>query len=1285
LGAFFLLFFSIFFGEDLPPFFFLNFVRVCNMADLRTLLAGLLQPDTDAVRQATQGLNQALRDPNALVQLALLLACEPSQETQTQGDPDPAIRQLSAVVLRKRIVGHWPRLPQAEAALIKDCLVRALTGETVHLVRRCTGDAIGALARVLIPSGEWDSLLPLLLEMAATDVSAANGPEHERGALERRDTALETLEYLVENIGDHLKGAFNEIAGQVVASLTIPLDEHSAHADMRGRVIGAALRVCASLVSFLESNEEVHMFIQVFLPPAIQATSAVLGVLQTQDCANHGFQLLEDLLEVPKSAVSLAVPDIMAFALQVIPNQNFELEYRRGALTCAEWIAVHRPKTLVKRGLVGPLLEGVFSMASEPEPDDSAENDDADDEHNATSAHRMGSKFLDVLSRCVSPKAVFPLAMGHISRLLGSQFPGERRAAVIAIGMMAQGFRVQMVDEEILPQIVTALCASLGDSDTRVRFSAAMAMAQAAQHLQPHIVEFYESVIPSLLQPLQENHSGGGAESSDPVLVMSTLQALATFVETLGDKIVPFMEPIMGVLLTYAQPSGSGSGSGSGSLGRETGTTETLQEVATSAIGSAAASCQEAPGLFEAFLPSVMGLVMHGIGHHQKCQQEFRQLALQSKAGPHMLPAKLTVHRAMMQRAMVIEVAGLCASAVSPEAYAPYFESTMGAALEGLASAQEGDELALRYPQSSREQFDELREMTYGFLCHMADLTGPDFAVYLPTVMPYIEASIASEEGVTRVEDADSASQAALAMGIEEDPEVAAAGGAVQIRFGFIDEKAAACHAVGNFARRTLGQFIPFVETSLRLLATQAQYLHEDVRKQVALSLRFICLAVLDAVEQVEGDGAGAGAGVGAEGEDRHPDRQVPDTLSTVVQTAMEILNQMIQADDDLINVRTALSSVRKIFRWMNSFRIVEDSAPQVVPSLCAALSRKTNAQAGAYEEADADLEAYGTQEQEDAGEAFWDEDTRPDAAAVMEASIELVVALVELAPPGLLGQSFNVVTEDEEGNQERMQISYAELLCQALAELSVCPDHIFRSFGVGCVADVCIKLHERGDAACLAPHIGQLLEVSVNAAMNDPEPEVRNNACFALGACTVAGGLAVQAELGTITNVLLQKLSDSGHASIPDNACASLMRIAAVMSAAMPLSDFLPQLCQMMPLQSDVSENETVYKSIMHLVSQALQLNAGEQGFDFGAAAGSGAAAEQLSPFFADMFAAVGRGVLAPAGVFEGTPEGFQQSLLNFLHLVSTSWGEGWLQVAAQLPADVQAGLAASGIATSA
>ncbi|XP_014817178.1 PREDICTED: importin-4-like [Calidris pugnax] len=88
--------------------------------DLERLLAALLEPDSAVLRQATTRLREAFADPQTPARLGLLLSAA----------PQPQIRQLAAVLLRRRLLGKWRGLDSNLRLRLPALVAEALERET---------------------------------------------------------------------------------------------------------------------------------------------------------------------------------------------------------------------------------------------------------------------------------------------------------------------------------------------------------------------------------------------------------------------------------------------------------------------------------------------------------------------------------------------------------------------------------------------------------------------------------------------------------------------------------------------------------------------------------------------------------------------------------------------------------------------------------------------------------------------------------------------------------------------------------------------------------------------------------------------------------------------------------------------------------------------------------------------------------------------------------------------------------------------------------------------------
>ncbi|XP_074423990.1 importin-4 [Larus michahellis] len=115
--------------------------------DLERLLAALLEPDSAVIRRATAGLREAFADPQTPARLGLLLTAA----------PQPQVRQLAAVLLRRRLLGKWRGLEPDLRLRLPAMVAEALEQEPEHAVRVALAQ-LGALLLRRGGVGAWGPL-----------------------------------------------------------------------------------------------------------------------------------------------------------------------------------------------------------------------------------------------------------------------------------------------------------------------------------------------------------------------------------------------------------------------------------------------------------------------------------------------------------------------------------------------------------------------------------------------------------------------------------------------------------------------------------------------------------------------------------------------------------------------------------------------------------------------------------------------------------------------------------------------------------------------------------------------------------------------------------------------------------------------------------------------------------------------------------------------------------------------------------------------------------------------
>lgn len=89
------------------------------MDQLELLLRQFLVPDNEARKQAEEQIRRLSKDPQLV----------PALLHHVRSSPSPEVRQLAAVLLRKKITGHWMNLSAEVRGSVKMTLLESITLE----------------------------------------------------------------------------------------------------------------------------------------------------------------------------------------------------------------------------------------------------------------------------------------------------------------------------------------------------------------------------------------------------------------------------------------------------------------------------------------------------------------------------------------------------------------------------------------------------------------------------------------------------------------------------------------------------------------------------------------------------------------------------------------------------------------------------------------------------------------------------------------------------------------------------------------------------------------------------------------------------------------------------------------------------------------------------------------------------------------------------------------------------------------------------------------------------
>jgi importin-4 len=147
------------------------------------------------------------------------------------------------------------------------------------------------------------------------------------------------------------------------------------------------------------------------------------------------------------------------------------------------------------------------------------------------------------------------------------------------------------------------------------------------------------------------------------------------------------------------------------------------------------------------------------------------------------------------------------------------------------------------------------------------------------------------------------------------------------------------------------------------------------------------------------------------------------------------------------------------------------------------------------------------------------------------------------------------------------------------------------RSMAIGCLSELAQEL----EGAVFEHWQGVFLPATI-AGLSDADENVKRNAAFCAGVCCehlgerIAGNYpqVLQALSPLFSINVAAGLGSDATAACVDNAAAAVARMIMASPGSVPLAQVLPAMLSVLPLKTDMTENETVYKCLLGL----LQMN---------------------------------------------------------------------------------------------
>ncbi|TFY80970.1 hypothetical protein EWM64_g3040 [Hericium alpestre] len=432
-------------------------------------------------------------------------ACIPALASIIASSPEIAVRQLAAVEMRKRVFQSsgdlWTTTSQEDREQIKAKLPELILSESNNLVRHSTARVIAAIAGVEESEHTWPQLLPFLHSTCLSPNAA------------HREVGIFILFTVLENVVEELQSQLPSL---------FKLFETLLHDPESAEVRITTVRALGTIAQYIDGDDKADIkTFQTLLPGMIQVLAQTLNS-GNEAGARQLFDVFETLLILEIPILGQHVPELVQFLLTYGANRNLDDDLRVLTLNALSWTTQYKKNKILTNNLGAPMLEGLFPICAEEEPQD------IDEDAPARSALRI----IDTLSTSLPPSQVFPPLRTLIQQYFSSPDPNHRRGAMLALGVAVEGCSEFMTP--LMSQVWPFIDAGLQDPDGTVRKAACIAVSCLAEWLEDECTARHQVLLPAIMALVQ-----------DPVTQRSACTALDALLEISHDVIEQYLPLIM--------------------------------------------------------------------------------------------------------------------------------------------------------------------------------------------------------------------------------------------------------------------------------------------------------------------------------------------------------------------------------------------------------------------------------------------------------------------------------------------------------------------------------------------------------------------------------------------------------------------------------------------------------------------------------------------------------------------------------------------------------------------
>lgn len=358
----------------------------------------------------------------------------------------------------------------------------------------------------------------------------------------------------------------------------------------------------------------------------------------------------------------------------------------------------------------------------------------------------------------------------------------------------------------------------------------------------------------------------------------------------------------------------------------------------------------------------------------------------------------------------------------------------------------------------------------------------------------------------------------------------------LHVRTALLEVKKGALTAIGELAAHTGGAFAPFLESVMQVLQKAASNWHPLIKAEVADALPNMVVPSVAAYHN--------GELTWAKGDTTSASPMSAHTSAIVAAVLTELV--ALTKDDDSSTVAKACEGIQSVIELCGPHALLTH-ANECLTTAHAILTKTAPCQAS----------------EEYLGEAPEDDD---DHDVVTQSACDLVGGFCRV-----MGAQFGQYLPQ-----------FVPAVCEYAKSSRPTRD---RSMAIGWLSEVAQEL-EGGIAEYWTP----VFLPATLAGLGDPAEEVRRNAAFCAGICCEVLKERAAGDYGQILQGLeplfgMDPSSGDAIAACVDNAAACVARMIMAQPGSVPMPQVLPAMLRLLPLKTDMSENDTIYNCLLQLI----------------------------------------------------------------------------------------------------